>query len=441
MSLVFGSTLTVVYILLVFTPLITAAAVMLPPEKEFLIEAAKGLALTSFMILMLQPVLAGRFKLIEKPFGLDILLRFHKYMAVFATLMLLLHPLGMASEHGLALLYKPNIPWQVWFGRSALAVLLLSMLFNIGMITRYLSFERWRLIHDILNPLLLTLIFIHSFFIGTDLKAKPMKVLWILVFGTAAAAFIYHRFIRPWLLNRIRYTVSEVIEEAPEVHTLKFVPPKGQVIFPYLPGQFHFITLHRKSGLPEEEHHFTISSSPDRKDYISSTIKNLGDFTATIGQTEKGDKATIHGPFGRFSYTLHPGDRDLVFIAGGIGITPLMSMLRYMVDTEDKRPVTLFYANRDKENIVFRKELEEITADRSVNLTLVNILKDPGEDWQGETGHLNRDIITKYCGRDLAGKTFYLCGPPGLIKTMLEVLQDLKIPKKNIRTEIFSFVN
>ncbi|MFO7607133.1 MAG: ferredoxin reductase family protein [Desulfurivibrionaceae bacterium] len=442
MSKLSGFIIITLYGLLIIAPLIIAPAVMPSYEKIYTFETAKGLAMMSFMILMLQPVLAGRFSWIERPFGQDIVLRFHKYMAVFATVMLLFHPPGIATgHHGWSLLYSVEVDWPIWFGRSALVVLLTSMLFSLGMITKRLTFERWRLVHDIINPLLLVLIFIHSFFMGNDLQARQMQMLWYIMIAGAVSVFLYHRLLRPRLLRRHDYTVTDVIEEADGVHTLKLAPGGNRPIFSYRPGQFHFITLHREKDLPEEEHHFTISSSPTRGNHISSTIKSLGDFTATIGRTRKGDTATVHGPFGRFSYTFHPEDRDLVFIAGGIGITPLMSMLRYMNDTKDRVPVTLFYANKDEQSIVFRKELEEIAAGRSANLTLIHVLQNPGENWQGETGHLDREMIKKYCGADLGGKTFYLCGPPGLVKAMLSTLLAMDIKYQRIRTEIFSFID
>jgi ferredoxin-NADP reductase len=251
--------------------------------------------------------------------------------------------------------------------------------------------------------------------------------------------FIYHRFVRPFILSRHPYKVIDVKEEADNVWTVRLAPPKDREVFDYLPGQFQFITFKRSKGLPIEEHHWTISSSPTEKGYVSSTIKALGDFTATIGETKVGDTATVHGPFGTFSHVLHPGEKALVFIAGGIGITPMMGMLRYMHDTKSNMPVVLLYGNRREEEIVFKDELKEIEKSGHPKLEVAHVLSSPDEKWKGAIGYIDREKIKKYC-EDLTGKGFYVSGPPGLVKATIKNLRDLGIGDKQIHTEIFSFL-
>lgn len=221
------------------------------------------------------------------------------------------------------------------------------------------------------------------------------------------------------------------------MNTVKLAPPQGGPVYDYLPGQFQFITFFRDRGLPVEEHHWTISSSPTQKGYVTSTIKSLGDFTATIKDTRPGDTAAVHAPFGRFSYALHPEEKDLVFTAGGIGITPLMSMLRHMRDTRDTRSVLLLYGNPDADRIVFRDELEHIGAGEHPRLRVVHVLSDPGENWTDERGAIDGEKIEKYCGRDLSGKVFYVCGPPPLIEGVVSALQERGVSHRRIRVEFF----
>jgi len=394
------------------------------------------------MILTLQPVLAGRFKWIERPFGLDVVMRYHKYVDVVAVFLLISHPLLLAfGGAGLGLLTALNVPWYIWVGKTTLVILLISILVSLFRLRILLKFEKWRVIHNILGPAVFILAFTHSRFAGGDLKAGPLRFLWPAMLGLALAVFVYHRFIRPLRLSRHPYRVTDVHQETKSVWTVKLAPPEGRKRYDYLPGQFQFITFHRGRNRPVEEHHWTISSSPTEKDTVSSTIKELGDFTSTIGQTRPGDTATVHAPFGRFSYVLHPGEKDFVFIAGGIGITPLMSMLRHMRDTRATFPVVLIYANSNENDIIFHQELAEIEAGRYPRLKTIHVLSKPGKDWPGETGHIDREKIERLCGGNFEGKAFYVCGPKGLLQATLKNLHDLGVAKNRIHFEIFSFPN
>jgi len=429
------------YSVVILIPILTAALLHRTPEGVTY-QAGRHFALLGIMILAFQAILAARIKWIEKPFGFDILIRFHKHMAIFAAALLLLHPLLLAAGGaGWRLIIGLNLPWYIWLGKAALILLLANAALSHYQLALKMKFEAWRMVHDILGPIIIVSAFVHSWFVGQDLETAALKALWILMALLAVLVFGYHRFARPYRLKRRPWQVVEVREEAKDVRSVKLVPPEGRKVYDYLPGQFHFITFYRERNLPVEEHHWTISSSPTEKGCVTSTIKALGDFTATMSETRVGDKAAVHGAFGRFSYALHPEERDLVFLAGGIGITPLMSMLRHMRDRRDTRSVLLLYANKKEQRIVFRDELCQIEAGKFPRLKVVHVLSDPQAGWTGETGRVNPEKIQRFCGKDLGGKTFYVCGPPGMLKAIIGGLKDLDVPDRRIRVEIFSFLD
>ena len=431
----------IAYILIVTLPVWLAT--WLGEEAEgILTDIGRNLALMGVMILALQFLLAARVKWVERAFGFDILIRFHKLIALIAAGFLVLHPVLLAlGGHGWHLLIGLDQPWFIWVGKAGLILVIGTVLVGLYQGKLGLKFETWRLGHDILTPVILLLIFFHSWYTGDDLELLPMQFLWIILLVASLSLFIHHRLLRPKRLRQQPYRVQEVRRETEDVWTVTLAPPQGQSIGDYLPGQFHFLTFFRDPALPVEEHHWTISSSPTQKESITSTIKAVGDFTSSMDKTRKGDTAAVHGPFGRFSYLLHPGERDLVFLAGGIGITPLMSMLRHMRDTRDTRKVTLLYANRHEDQIIFRQELETITAGDHPDLTLTHVLSRPSDAWEGETGHLDGNMIEKYCGRDLSGKSFYICGPSKLAQGLISALRGMGVPDSAIRREIFSFLD
>ncbi len=434
-----------VYAIAVLAPLLVVA-VSSPGalhQKGVLYETGKNFALAGFMILMLQPVLAGRFKWVEEKFGMDIAIRFHKHMAVFAVCLLVSHPVLLsAGGAGWKLIFGIDLPWYIWVGKIALLLLLINAGLSLFQTRFKIKFEKWRFWHDILGPCVLLFAFVHSWYTGRNLQDPPLEWIWPIIFVAAAAVFAYHRIVRPRKLGLHPYRVIEVKPEADDVWSVTMAPPKGSgKVYDYVPGQFHFVTFHRDKSLPEEEHHWTISSSPTERGFVSSTIKALGDFTSTIGRTKPGDTATVHGPFGRFSYRFHPDEKDLVFIAGGIGVTPLRSMLRHMQDAREDRSVLFIYANPDEKSVVFKNELESIAQGEFPKLELVHVLENPGEQWAGERGLIDREKIQRLCGNKLKTAGFYVCGSPGLLEAIIDSLKSLGVPDKRIHLEIFTFLD
>ncbi len=429
----------VLYALVVLSPLILVALLRPKTNHSFIYTVGKNLALVGFTILALQFVVSARFKWIERPFGLNVLFDFHKAMAFLAALLLISHPVLLAiGSHDWSLIFGPEVKWHIWLGRDALLILLVHVLLASFRFVIKLNYETWRFVHNLGAVLILSLGFLHSTTAGGDLELLWMKVLWAVLLFAAAASFLWHRIVRPILLRRRPYTVTDVREEVDGVWTIKLRPPEGVPRLDYLPGQFHFLTFQRAPNLPVEEHHWTISTSPTEAGVLSSTIKESGDFTASIGKTKPGDTALVYGPFGRFSYALHPDELKLVFIAGGIGMTPLMSMLRHIRDTRAERTVTLLYANTSEKNIVFRDELAEMERAGVAQLKIVHVLDKPSDEWQGERGLLDEDKIKRLVGPELARCAFYVCAPPGLMQPTIQTLRRAHVPAAHIHFERFS---
>ncbi len=436
-----GTLRVAMYIIIVILPF-TVLALTTHTYYGLITELGRVLALAGLMILVLQALLAGRFKWITRPFGFDMVIRFHRNMAIAAVFMIILHPVLIAAgSAGFDLLYSLSVAWYIVVGKIALVVLLLIAIMSAGGMPDRLGFERWRLLHDILTPGLIILVLIHAFNAGTDFTITWVKWTGGIAAVVSLAAYLYHRFIRPYRLSRKPYRVESVDRLVEGVWDIALSPPAESARYDYHPGQFQFITFHRNRGLPEEEHHWTISSSPAGGPEVKSTIKELGDFTSTMGETRPGDTATVHAPFGRFSYVLYPEENDFVFIAGGIGITPQMSMLRHMRDTGRDLPVLLIYANPDSRSIAFREELARIEEGDSPRLRVIHILSRPERDWNGETGYLDGEKLERYCQGHFENRAFYISGPPPLISAVIKALDERGVPEKRIHTEIFSFLD
>jgi len=429
----------ILYAAAVLSPLVLVTVLQPQSGTGFLYTLGLHAGLAGITMLALQVALAGRFRWIERPFGLDQILRFHKAMAVFGVLLVLTHPVLLAWGSGKwKLLWGWNQPWYIWLGKTALVLLLFTWFVSWFRERIKFEFQKWRLTHNVLAVTLLLLAFLHSIVAGNDLEHPVMRVVWPLGALVIAGIYLFHKVLRPHWLRKQRYQVIDVSRENENVTTVKLAPPPGKKRFDYLPGQFHFITFHADdSEVPTEEHHWTISSSPTREGVLTSTIKASGDFTAKIPRLKAGDTAEVLGPFGRFSYVLHPHEDDLVMIAGGIGVTPLIAMIRHMHDVGSKHRVVLLYANRTESDIVFRQELDEISQSGHSDLTVILVLSRPDDSWSGLRGYIDRDVIAKHCDT-LSNKAFYVCAPPPMTDAVTAALLELGVEQSKIHGERFS---
>ena len=427
------------YVLIVVSPLILILLLGPFTDHGAIYELGKAVALMGFLILVLQFVLSSRRKWIERHYGLDMIFSYHKAMAVLAGVLILAHPILLSIGLGnFELLTSLSLPWNVWLGKVGLLLILVQVLISLFRKTVRLGFEKWRSLHNIVGVTLLLGAFVHSIVTShADLTLGWLQGLWggSLVLGLAF--YTHHKVIVPARRRKNAYTVTDVRQETHNVWTVEMAPPSDEKRYDYAPGQFQFITLHRDHNLPKEEHHFTISSSPTQPETVTSSIKESGDFTSTIGRTRKGDRVSVEAPFGRFSHLFHPEDTHFIFIAGGIGITPLMSMLRHMRDDKSTAPVLLIYANHTEQDIVFRQELETMVQGGFPKLQVIHILDHPSEEWDGETGYVDEAKMTRYV-ETFSDKAFYICCPPTMRKAVLDILHSQGVKSNQIRVEIFS---
>jgi predicted ferric reductase len=392
-----------------------------------LYDLGKRAALLAFGLLNLQVVLSARFRFADRALGLDTVMRLHRAVGILVLLLLLAHPTSLlVASHG----DIPLLKWQVLLGASALLVLVFGVL--TALLFRFLGmdFNRWRVLHKAMI-LVVILGAAHSRALGQDLQSSPgLRAWWTALVTIALGVFAWRNVIAPrW--GRRRFRVGAIRAEARGVWTIDLVPEGGSPLR-HLPGQFMFLTLVRAAA-PTEEHPFTISSSPSETGIISATIKESGDFTRTIGLTRPGDRALVEGPFGRFSVVHHAAERFL-FISAGVGSTPFASMLRFLSDTGDSRPVLYLCVNRTEVDIAFREELARLPA----NVKVVHVLSQPGPGWSGARGRLDEAALRRLAGSSLDGAAVFLCGPPAFMSSARRALRSLGVPRARIHRERFT---
>ncbi|WP_274708227.1 2Fe-2S iron-sulfur cluster-binding protein [Roseicella aerolata] len=238
---------------------------------------------------------------------------------------------------------------------------------------------------------------------------------------------------RPWS-GALR--VAAIFRETPTVKTFRLVNPDGgDVPFTFMPGQF--LTFSAELDGKTVRRSYTIASSPTRRSYVEVTVKreeqglisrHLHDRVAV------GDSLEVSAPSGVFTFMGE--EPSIVLIAGGVGITPMMSVARYLLDRTYPCEIFFLYGARSPEELVFREELEYLQK-RHPNLHVAaTVSRAEGTAWMGATGPVSKDFIARVVP-DIAKRRVHLCGPPPMMEAVKAALAELGVPKEQVKTEAF----
>jgi 3-phenylpropionate/trans-cinnamate dioxygenase ferredoxin reductase subunit len=426
----------VAYVLIAVLPLFIL--LIYPPlgGRGFWVEFSVALGFIGLAMMALQFVITARINRIEASYGIDILLQFHRFTSIVAFVFVLVHPvmLFVVQPETLQLLNFFEAPLRARLAVLGTLAFIALVVTTIWRKPLRIPYEPWRLSHTILSVLALVLGLGHALLVGNYLGLFWKSVLWAAIAITALWLIVYVRLIKPWLMTRRPYLVEEVIPQRGDVWTLA-LRPWGHDGFKFQPGQFSWITLNI-TPLSMREHPFSMSSSGEHPERIEFGIKALGDFTSRIKDVKPGTKAYLDGPYGVFTVDRYHDTAGFVLIAGGIGITPMMSMLVTAAERGDDRPYLLIYASKAWDDITYREELENLK--EKLNLTIVHVLREPPEDWSGETGYVDQELLDRYIPKFRGSRQYFICAAPRMMDQVERALHDLDVPVTNVHMEHFN---
>jgi predicted ferric reductase len=407
------------------------------PPRTFHQELASGLGILAFSMILMEFVLSGRFKSISNGVGMDVTMRFHQMMARTALVFALLHPfLYQGTPSAGERPWDPTRQLTITTDFSALstgiaAYLLLPslVLLAIGRSQLDYKYDTWRLIHGIGALLVALLLLHHTVYAGRYGSQTVMIWVWLAMTGVAAGSLLYVYLLVPVREKARPWQVISVTRLTPKQWEVT-VKPDGHRGLEYQAGQFAWLNVGH-SSFSMKENPFSICSAPVAGPEISFMIKELGDFTGTISQIEAGTVAYLDGPYGNLSVDgrTEPG---VALIAGGVGLAPLLGILRQMRLKRDWRKVKLIYGNRVVDQIAYRDELgaEDI----------FYVLSEPPEAWYGETGFIDGTLIDRvFSAKEFSEWVFVMCGPA----IMMDIVEDHLIkwgtPTHRILSERFDY--
>jgi predicted ferric reductase len=388
-------------------------------------------------------ILSARIRCLDRQFGHDRVMVFHGRLAGAAF--------AFACAH-VVFKYLYSVPGtvQVALGIAALALFaavgLATVLFMLGnplhripamaalraFGVRRLGFDysRLKLFHNLTAPAL-ALVTAHVLMAAPTAETRARLGLMGAWGATALLVHFYHKVLRLALCYRRAFRVTAVRRLADSIVEVRAARPDGRKL-EHRAGQFAFFRLLSPvCGL--EEHPFTISSAPGFET-INITVKALGDYSAALLAATVGAKLLCDGPHGRFIPVRGAGPH--LFVAGGIGITPFLSILREWDAAGIAEPVTLIWSMRTRDEQIDEGFFEPAAARHAVFRYVPVLTREPG----GASRRVDRALLSAYVEPANAARlTAYVCGPDSFRRAVIGHLRDLGLPRRAIHDETFSF--
>lgn len=430
------------YLVLALAPLALAFA-QGRPVRSFWDELASGLGLVAFSVLLLEFLLSGRFRWVSDGVGIDVTMRFHQRLARGAAVFVVIHPLAYRTP----ILGHP-LPWdttaQASLGLSGATLVtgLLAWVFFLILVLAGIfrdqlpyKYETWRWSHGLGAVLIAGLTAHHALYAGRYSGDALLGAFWLFLLAAAVATLLYVYLVAPLRRLRSLYAVRSVRRIAERTWEL-VIEPKGERRLDFKAGQFAWLNV-GKSAFSLHENPFSISSAPADSSRIEFVIKELGDFTRSLEAIRPGTRAHLDGPHGNLTLEGIAG-KGIALIAGGVGIAPILSMLRQLRHQGERRPMVLLYGNRKREQIVYPEELGKLAAD--LPLRVEQVLSEPPSDWSGRVGQIDKSLIEKVFAFEDASEWLYvICGPPAMIEAVEDALLARGVPASQLLSERFKY--
>ena len=425
------------FLIIIFFWWSNSGALLTRDTSGTLLALGRLSGLLAVYFVLMQFLLMGRTRWIEKLFGLDKLSRVHHWNGKLSILLIIAHPIlitlaysslaktGFIEEFtGILSSFRDTL-------QAFIALILFSSIvfLSLYIVKRRLKYETWYFVH-LLTYLAIVLAWGHQLKNGEDFLANRTFVLyWYALYTFVFGNVLIFRFIRPvYLFYKHRFRVEKVL---PETHDTNSVYITGRKLdqFRVKPGQFMMFRF-LQEGFWWQSHPFSLSKVMDGRS-IRITPKSLGDFTIKIPELKAGTQIVIDGPYGIFTKEIATKDKFLL-IAGGIGITPLRSLTEQLAS--EGKDIVLISCNKTEKDVVFKEELDELSNEHGFPIHyILSKDKNPNYLYGRSDKEKIQTLVPDHKERDI-----YICGPVAMLEGLRKDLAKLGVPEEQVHYEKFS---
>ena len=377
----------------------------------------------AFLLMTISVILATRLEVFEEWFGgLDRMYQVHRMAGTFVGVFVIIHFVGVPKvlPEGADPALNPLFPSSL-LGKVSMVLLVIGLFVALN---RKISYSRWRNPHKIMA--LVYFLTIGHFMNAPGVFFERFSASGIMLAISALVGMVALVYTMLGMNKRTatHFTITEV---NPITRATEIVLKPVEEMIQFQAGQFAFIEISGKGW--SEPHPFTISSAQD-EGQLRFTIKVLGDWTRKVREELKpGAEVIVRGPYGRFNAS-KVDNKNQVWIAGGIGLTPFLSKIRSM-NPEDDRKIHFVYAARNEEEAIFLDELKSRASELG-NITLYPLFSDAGE-------FCRVDIAKQRLPDSLSTFEYFICGPKPMVDGLMKDFQKEGVKRSQIHTEAFEF--
>jgi predicted ferric reductase len=429
------------YLCLMILPFLATYALDMQ-EKTFYAAMISTVNTLAMMMFYIQFPLGSRLKQIPLFANIDWNMSHHKKVGQWIGLAFLLHPVLILAPRfflsygdGMTSVISVITSSQMLTGIIAWVLMIVWVLMSIFKDHLPMKYETWRFLHMAGFVAIAVLATLHVTTVGQHGQfGSWFNKIWWALCSFSVLLVLFNYFVKPLMMKRRPFKLVSV-EKVSSSDWQVTMAVNENMDFDFEPGQFVWFNTDRSGGV--KEHPFSIASSRSSLPNISFLIRNLGDYTAKLGELTAGQNVYVDGPYGSINLSDAKKSKGVLFIAGGAGIGPMLSLVRGLADLDDKRPVRLIYGNNQADQMVLQEEIKSLESSMA-NFRQQLVCKEGCEG--GYTGLIDQVIIKEVIS-DIDSKDWsvYLCGPKPMIAAVNKSLKKLKVPGRNIHFEQLSF--
>ncbi|MEA4931753.1 MAG: ferredoxin reductase family protein [Anaerolineaceae bacterium] len=418
----------IIFFVLLFLPAIAMLISWIP--RDIIVNVSVLLGFLGLALAGLQLIPIAKLNWLADALDMDKVYSTHHLISILAIVLVLLHPIILLIT---SKVFRAGFALNSgWIGLAGLILIGLTS----GLRKRLnLGYVPWLGLHNLLTAIILVFGLWHMFRVNYYMEIPLVRWVWIVEIIAMALIILYIRVIHPFMVGRKPFKVESVEAEPNGVYSLNLLPD-GHAGVPFKAGQIAWISTGKSPWVLSRNPFSYAGSDVAPGGRVRFAIKELGDFTSTIKNLKPGDRVYVDGPYGYFHLHMEDMMEGFVLLAGGIGVAPVMSIMNTLADTNDKRPVYVFYGDYNEDTALYQDEFA--AAAEKINLKYFTVLEKPLHEGYPYPGYITSDLMTSVLPENYKDLFYFVCGPAPMLRAMERNFVKLGIASNHVHFGIQS---